>query len=82
LGALGFLALTGLLPVVTAVKLSAAQLAEGAAIKHSPKTMLASADIQCRVFMAVPLSVVVPFIIGKRSACAKGDSCRAGQPLR
>jgi hypothetical protein len=65
LGALGFLALTGLSPAVTAVKLSAAQLACVAASKPSPQSMLASIHAKYRLFIAVSLSLVVILIIGK-----------------
>jgi hypothetical protein len=71
---LGFLALAGLSAPVTAVKLSAAQLAGGAASKPSPKATLANVDDKCRVVMAVSLSFVVLFIIGKTGTSASADS--------
>jgi len=55
LACLGFLALTGFSPGVTAVKLSAAQLAGAAASKPNPQTMLASINAKYLVFTAVSL---------------------------
>jgi hypothetical protein len=52
------------------VKLSAAQLAGVAASKPNPQSMLASIHAKYRLFIAVSLSFVVIFIIGKHLTTA------------